>query len=55
MNLQKVFGFGYNTDLTLSVWKVNNAISQTYTQFNGAAFNQNIAGRSYTLSLRSTV
>ncbi|MVW60758.1 TonB-dependent receptor [Massilia sp. NEAU-DD11] len=54
MNLQKVFGFGYNTDLTLSVWNVNNAISQTYTQFNGAVFNQNIPGRSYTLSLRST-
>ena len=55
MNLQKRFGFAYNTDLTLSVWNLNNAISQTYTQFPGAVFNQNIPGRSFTLSLRTSL
>jgi len=52
LNLQKLFGFRYNTDLTLSVWNLNNAKSQTYTQFTNAVYDQNIPGRSYTMSMR---
>jgi len=54
VNLQKLIGFAYNTDLTLSVWNLNNAKSQNYTQFSNAIFDQNIPGRSYTLSLRAS-
>ena len=53
LNLQKLFGFRYNTDLTLSVWNVNNAKSQNYTQFTNAIFDENAPGRSYTMSLRT--
>ena len=53
MNLQKVFGFGYNTDLSLSVWNLNRAKSQNYTQFSNAIYDQNDPGRSYTMSLRT--
>ena len=53
LNLQKLFGFRYNTDLTLSVWNVNNAKSQNYTQFTNAVFDENAPGRSYTMSLRT--
>jgi TonB-dependent receptor len=53
LNLQKMFGFRYNTDLTLSVWNVNNAKSQNYTQFTNAIFDENAPGRSYTMSLRT--
>jgi TonB-dependent receptor len=54
LNLQKMFGFRYNTDLTLSVWNLNRAKSQNYTQFANAVFDQNDPGRSYTMSLRTT-
>jgi TonB-dependent receptor len=53
LNLQKMFGFRYNTDLTLSVWNVNNAKSQNYTQYTNAIFDENAPGRSYTMSLRT--
>jgi TonB-dependent receptor len=54
LNLQKLFGFRYNTDLTLSAWNVNNAKSQNYTQFTNAIFDENAPGRSYTVSLRTS-
>jgi TonB-dependent receptor len=54
LNLQKLFDFRYNTDVTLSVWNVNNAKSQNYTQFTNAIFDENAPGRSYTLSLRTS-
>jgi len=54
LNLQKMFGFRYNTDLTLSVWNLNKAISQNYTQFADAVYDQNVPGRSYTMSLRTS-
>lgn len=53
LNLQKLFGFRYNTDLTLSVWNLNRAKSQNYTQFSNAVFDQNDPGRSYTMSMRT--
>lgn len=53
LNLQQLFGFRYNAEITLSVWNVNNAKSQNYTQFTNAIFDQNEPGRSYTMSLRS--
>ncbi len=53
MNLQKLFGFRYNTDLTLSVWNLNKAKNQNYTQFSNAIFDQNDPGRSYTMSVRT--
>jgi TonB-dependent receptor len=54
VNLKRMFGFRYNTDLTLSVVNANNAIAQSYTQFSNAISDNNETGRSYTLSLRST-
>ncbi|WP_426161937.1 TonB-dependent receptor [Pseudoduganella sp. R-34] len=54
MNLKQMFGFRYNTDLTLSVWNANKAISQTYTQFSNAIFDEYKPGASYTLSLRTS-
>jgi TonB-dependent receptor len=54
LNLQKMFGFRYNTELNFSVWNVNRAISQNYTQFSNAVFDQNDPGRSFTMSLRSS-
>lgn len=54
MNLKQMFGFRYNTDLTLSVWNANQAISQTYTQFSNAIFDEYKPGASYTLSLRTS-
>jgi TonB-dependent receptor len=53
-NLKRMFGFRYNTDLTLSVVNANNAIGQTFTQFSNAISDNNETGRSYTLSLRTT-
>jgi TonB-dependent receptor len=53
-NLKRMFNFKYNTDLTLSVWNANKAVSQTYTQFSGAVFDEYKPGASYTLSLRTT-
>lgn len=53
VNLQKMFGFAYNTDLSLGVWNVNNAISQQYTQFSNAVFDEYKPGRSYTLTMRT--
>jgi TonB-dependent receptor len=53
LNLQRMFGFRYNTDLTLSVWNLNRAKSQNYTQFTNAVYDQNDPGRSYTMSLRT--
>ena len=52
-NLKQVFGFRYNTDLTLSAWNINKAKSQTYTQFSNAIFDEYKPGASYTLSLRT--
>ena len=54
VDLKKMFGFRYDSSVTLSVWNLNNAISQTYTQFPDAVFNQNKPGRSYTMSLRTS-
>jgi hypothetical protein len=54
MNLKQMFGFRYNTDLTFSVWNATNAISQSYTQFSNAIFDEYKPGASYTLSLRTT-
>jgi TonB-dependent receptor len=52
-NLKQLLGW-HNVDVTLSVWNANNAISQTYTQFSNAVFDEYKPGRSYTLSLRTT-
>ncbi|KQQ33335.1 hypothetical protein ASF61_09600 [Duganella sp. Leaf126] len=52
-NLKKLFNT-YDVDLTLSVWNVGNAISQTYTQYSNAIFDEYKPGRSYTLSARTT-
>jgi hypothetical protein len=52
-NLKRMFGFPYNTDLTLSVVNATNAIDQTFTQFSNAISDNNQTGRSYTLSLRT--
>ena len=54
LNLKRVFGFGYNADLTFSVWNLTNAVTQNYTQFPNAIFDEVKPGRSYTLSLRTT-
>jgi outer membrane receptor for ferrienterochelin and colicin len=54
LNLQKMFGFTYNTDLSLSVWNVNNAKSQNYTAFPNAIFDENKPGRSYNVTLRTS-
>jgi len=54
LNLQKLFDFRYNTELTLSAWNVNNAKSQNYTLFTNAVFDENAPGRSYTMSLRTS-
>jgi TonB-dependent receptor len=54
VNLQKMFGFRYNTDITASIWNLNNAKSQTYAVYNNAIFDENAPGRSYTVSLRTT-
>ena len=54
LNLQKMFGFTYNTDLSLSVWNVNNAKSQNYTAFANAVFDENKPGRSYNVTLRTS-
>ncbi len=53
-NLKQLINFGYNTDLTLSVWNANKAVSQTYTQFSNAVFDEYKPGASYTLSLRTS-
>ncbi|MET0982997.1 MAG: TonB-dependent receptor [Telluria sp.] len=52
-NLKKLFGFRYDSDLTLSVVNANNALGQTFTQFSNAISDNNETGRSYTLSLRT--
>jgi TonB-dependent receptor len=54
MNLKQMFGFRYNTDLTFSVWNATKEISQTYTQFSNAIFDEYKPGASYTLSLRTS-
>lgn len=54
VNLKQMFNFAYNTDLTLSVWNANKAISRTYTQFENAVFDEYKPGASYTLSLRTS-
>jgi TonB-dependent receptor len=54
VNLKQMFNFRYNTDLTLSAWNVNKAISQTYTQFSNAVFDRTTPGASYTVSLRTS-
>jgi TonB-dependent receptor len=54
LNLQKLLGFRYNTEVTISVWNLNNAKSQNYTQFTNAIFDENVPGRSYTMSLRTS-
>jgi TonB-dependent receptor len=54
VNLQKMFDFRYNAELTLSVWNLNRAKSQNYTQYTDAVFDQNDPGRSFTMSLRTS-
>jgi TonB-dependent receptor len=54
VNLKQMFGLRYNADVSVSVWNLNNAISQTYTQFPNAIFDEYKPGRSYTLSLRTS-
>ena len=54
LNLKQMFNFKYNTDLTLSVWNANKAISQSYTQFSNAVFDEYKPGASYTLALRTS-
>jgi TonB-dependent receptor len=54
LNLKQMFGFRYNTDLTVSVWNLNNAISQNYTQFANAIYDEYRPGRSYTMSMRTS-
>ena len=54
MNLKRMFNFKYNTDLSMSAWNLNNAISQTYTQFSNAVYDEYKPGRSYTVSLRTS-
>ena len=54
VNLKQMFGFRYDASLTLSATNLTDSISQTYTQFSNAVFDQNENGRSYTLSLRTT-
>ncbi len=54
VNLKKLCNFRYNTDVTLSVWNANKAISQQYTQFPGAVFDEYKPGAAYTLSLRTS-
>jgi TonB-dependent receptor len=54
VNLKRMFDFRYNTDLTFSVWNATKAISQSYTQFSNAIFDEYKPGASYTLSLRTT-
>jgi TonB-dependent receptor len=54
LNLKQMFNFAYNTDVTLSVWNANKAISQTYTQFSNAVYDEYKPGASYTLSLRTS-
>ena len=54
LNLKQIFNFKYNTDLTLSVWNANKAISQSYTQFSNAVFDEYKPGASYTLALRTS-
>lgn len=53
-NLKKLLGLSKDLDLTLSVWNLNNAVTQTYVQFPNAIFNQIKPGRSFTLSARAT-
>jgi TonB-dependent receptor len=53
-NLKKLLNLSNNLDLTLSVWNLNNAVSQTYVQFPNAIYDQNKPGRSYTLSARTS-
>ncbi|MFZ6722878.1 TonB-dependent receptor [Undibacterium sp. Ji49W] len=53
-NLKRLFNFPYNTDLTLSVWNANKAISQSYTQFSNAVFDEYKPGAAYTLSMRTS-
>ena len=52
-NLKRLVDFPYNTDLTLSAWNVNKAVTQTYTQFTNAIFDEYKPGAAYTLSLRT--
>ncbi len=53
VNLKQAFAFRYDADLTLSVWNATKSISQTYTQFSNAIFDEYKPGASYTLSLRT--
>jgi TonB-dependent receptor len=53
VNLKQMMKFSYDADLTLSVWNLSNSISQTYTQFSNAIYDESRPGRSYTLSLRT--
>jgi TonB-dependent receptor len=52
-NLKRLVNFPYNTDLTISAWNVNKAITQTYTQFSNAVFDEYKPGAAYTVSLRT--
>jgi TonB-dependent receptor len=54
LNLKKLLDLRNNLDLTLSVWNLNNAVSQSYVQFPNAIYDQYKPGRSYTLSARTS-
>lgn len=53
VNMKQFFDFRYDAELTLSVWNATKSISQTYTQFSNAIFDEYKPGASYTLSLRT--
>lgn len=54
LNLKRLLNLRNNLDLTLSVWNLNNAVSQSYVQFPNAIYDQYQPGRSYTLSARTS-
>ncbi|MGV7206318.1 TonB-dependent receptor [Oxalobacteraceae bacterium A2-2] len=53
-NLKKLLDLSNDISLTLSVWNLNNAVSQSYVQYPNAVYAQNKPGRSFTLSARAT-
>lgn len=53
VSLKRLLNLSYDTDLTLSIWNLNNAVTQTYTQFSNAISDESQPGRSFTLSLRT--
>jgi len=54
LNLKRLLDLRRNLDLSLSVWNLNNAVSQSYVQFPNAIYDQYQPGRSFTLSARTS-